>query len=124
MSHPVVSHPVVHWEIGGQDAPALREFYSKAFGWQMIDAGPEYTLVHATGDGFGGGIMQAREGVPSYATIYVAVDDLQAQLSAIESLGGKTIVPPTTISPTASFALFADPEGTVIGLLKQTEPVA
>jgi predicted enzyme related to lactoylglutathione lyase len=65
MSHPVVSHPVVHWEIGGPDAPALREFYSKAFGWQMIDAGPEYTHVHATGDGFGGGIMQAREGVPS-----------------------------------------------------------
>lgn len=67
--------------------------------------------------GLGGGIMQAREGTPPYVTIYVRVDDLDAKLAEIGQFGGKTIVPPTAIDESASFALLADPEGTMIGLL-------
>lgn len=112
-----MSHPVVHWEIGGRDAGALREFYEKAFGWAMTEAGPSYTLVEPVEGGLGGGLMQAREGTPPYVTIYVRVDDLDAMLAEIGQLGGKTVVPPTAIDESSSFALFADPEGTVIGLL-------
>lgn len=67
-----MSHPVVHWEIGGRDAGALREFYAKAFGWTMTDAGPNYTLIQPTPDGLGGGIMQVRERAPAYLTVYGA----------------------------------------------------
>jgi predicted enzyme related to lactoylglutathione lyase len=56
--------------------------------------------------------------MPSYLTIYVLVDDLQASLDKAQSLGGKTVVPPTPIPNVGSFALFTDPEGHVIGLFK------
>jgi hypothetical protein len=116
-----MSHPVVHWEIGGRNAGALREFYVKAFGWTLTEAGPTYTLIQADG-GLGGGIMQVPPGTPAYVTVYVAVDDLAGKLAEIQEFGAKTIVPPTTIGDAMSFAMFADPEGTVIGLLRQTSP--
>jgi len=37
---------------------ALREFYAKAFGWTITDAGPNYCLVQPADGGLGGGIMQ------------------------------------------------------------------
>lgn len=30
-----MTYPVVHWEISGPDAEALRRFYSAAFDWTM-----------------------------------------------------------------------------------------
>jgi hypothetical protein len=114
---------VVHWEIGGRDAAALREFYQQAFGWTMADAGANYTLVSSAGGGLGGGIMQSPEGTAPYLTIYVQVDDLEPALARIRGLGGKTLVPPTTIDESASFALFADPEGHVVGLLRAAGPI-
>ena len=115
-----MQHPVVHWELGSPDAAATTEFYVKAFGWETTDAGPEYTLVEPVGEGLGGGIMQTRRGMPAYVTIYIQVDDLDAKLAQIAELGGNTIVPPTQISPAASFAMFADPSGNVVGLLRQS----
>jgi hypothetical protein len=34
-------------------------------------------------------------------------------------LGGKTIQPPTSVPGGVTFALFADPEGHVVGLVKE-----
>lgn len=114
-----MNHPVVHWEIGGPDAAALREFYTKAFGWTMSAAGPDYTLVDAVDGGLGGGIMQNQPDMPPYVTVYVQVADLGAMLAEIEHLGGTVMVPPTAIDNTMSFALFTDPGGAVVGLLQQ-----
>lgn len=115
-------HPVVHWEIAGRDMPALREFYAKAFGWNIVDAGPTYSLVEAADGGLGGGIMQTPGQAPPYVAVYVAVDDLHASLDEIKNLGGTALVPPTAIDESMSFAMFRDPEGNVIGLLKRTDP--
>ena len=116
-------HPVVHWEIGGRDLAAMREFYAKAFGWAITDAGPNYALVEAVGPGLAGGLMQAPEQSPPYVTIYVQVDDLDAALEEISSLGGSTLVPPQAISDTSRFAMFQDPEGNVVGLLQASGPI-
>ena len=113
-----MTSPVVHWEIGGSDAAALHEFYGKTFGWEMTDAGPQYTLVAPVEGGLGGGIMQTREGMPSYITIYLAAEDLDAKLAEIAVLGGRMVVPPTPIDADMSFAMFADPAGNILGLMK------
>lgn len=115
-----MAHPVVHWEIGGPDMPALREFYAKAFGWTITDAGPTYCLVQPTDGGVGGGLMQTSEQMPAYVTVYVQVEDLDTALAEIDALGGTTVVPPTAINDTATFAMFRDPQGNVVGLLKAT----
>jgi hypothetical protein len=46
---------------------------------------------------------------------------LAAHLKKIESLGGKTLVPPTEIPEQVTFAFFADPEGHVVGLVKSAQ---
>ena len=50
--------------------------------------------------------------------VYVEVDDLQAYLDKIESLGGKTVVPITEIPNVVMFAHFTDPVGNLMGLVK------
>jgi len=112
--------PVVHFEILGKDGKSLQNFYSKLFAWEIDANNPiNYGLVKAAGPtGIGGGVGAAEPGAPGYVTFYVAVPDLAACLKKVESLGGKTLVPPTEIPNIVTFALFQDPEGHTIGLVK------
>ncbi len=48
--------------------------------------------------------------------IHVEVEDLQATLDEVESLGGKTVTPITEIPGVVTFAGFQDPQGNVVGL--------
>ncbi|HLG13993.1 MAG TPA: VOC family protein [Blastocatellia bacterium] len=115
-----MGRPVVHWEISGKDGAKAQEFYSKLFDWKIDSNNPmTYGLVDTGGGGINGGIMGAPEGVPPYLTFYVQVDDLQAYLDKAESLGGKTLVPPTAIPNIGSFAMFADLDGNTVGLFKE-----
>lgn len=110
-------NPVVHWEIAVKNGAKAKEFYSKLFDWKIGDAGPmNYRGVDTGGEGINGGIFQPEVDVPNYVTIYVQVDNLQAYLEKAQSLGGRTIVPPTPIPDMGAFAVFVDPEGNTIGL--------
>jgi uncharacterized protein len=115
-------NPVVHFEVLGRDASALRKFYGEAFGWQLgpADEGPmQYSMVHQReGGGIDGGIGKAPEG-PGHVTFYVGVDDPQAVLDNITRLGGRTIQAPVQVPGGVTFALFADPEDHVVGLVKE-----
>jgi predicted enzyme related to lactoylglutathione lyase len=77
---------------------------------------------HRRGDGCeegAGGVGRSQHGVPGYATFYVEVDDPKAYLDKAEELGGKTIVPPAQVPGwDLTFALFADPEGHMVGLAR------
>ena len=119
-----MGQPVVHFEVGGPDRKQLESFYSRLFNWKieghdamnygMVDTGEEKSI--------GGGIAGAMpDGPSSWVTFYVKVDDLQSYLDKVESLGGKTIVPPMPIPDTGSFAMFSDPAGNCIGLFKGDE---
>ncbi len=118
-----VRNPVVHFEVLGRDAGVLRKFYSEAFGWSLgpVDDSPlQYSMVHF-GEGSGaieGGIGKAPQG-NGHVTFYVGVDDIAQALKDVERSGGKTIQPPTQVPGGVAFALFADPEGHVVGLVKE-----
>jgi len=120
-----MSNPVTHFEIVGKDAAALQQFYSKAFGWQMKPAGPTYAMaLPAAESGINGGVGSAPEGgAASRVTIYVEVADLEATLAYVECLGGKRVTDPVSVPDGPTFALFADPEGHVIGLAIPREAV-
>ena len=112
-------NPVVHFEVTGQDGKKLQDFYAKTFGWQVNADNPlNYGTVDPanTGGGIGGGIS-AGDGGRKQVTFYIAVDNPQAYLEKIESMGGKTVVPVTEIPGTVKFAQFADPEGNVVGII-------
>lgn len=106
------------FEIIGGDASRLHSFYTGLFGWG-INANNEmqYGLVSDQDAGIGGGIGPDPEGGPGYVTFYVGVDDINASMARAEQLGGKTIMPPTELPDFGvTFALFADPEGHIVGL--------
>ncbi len=114
-------NPVVHFEIVGSDNAKTRQFYTDLFDWTIDADNPmDYGMVNTGSDrGIGGGILGVEEeddrpGVK----LYVEVDDLQAYLDKAEQMGGKTILPPTVIPDMVTFALFADPDGTLIGLVQ------
>src|SRR5947209_8104134 len=120
MEH-TAKNPVVHFEVLGRDAGALRRFYSEAFGWSMgpAEGAMEYTMVHFQGaGGIDGGIGKAPQGL-GHATFYVGVDDLGKTLEQVERLGGKTVQPPTQVPDGVAFAMFVDPEGHLVGLVKE-----
>ncbi|MGH2721921.1 MAG: VOC family protein [Actinomycetota bacterium] len=111
--------PVVHFEVLGRDAAALQQFYRELFDWRISTDNPlGYGLVDTGVQGsIGGGIGTAEFAPGPMVTFYVGVDDLQAALDRAESLGGSVVVPVTDVGVVV-FAVFADPEGHVIGLLK------
>lgn len=113
-------NPVVHFEVLGKDAAALQSFYGRVFDWELSPAMPTYAMV-ATGveGGIAGGVGATPDGGAGHVTFYVAVDDLAAALAQVESAGGRTIQPPMDVPDGPSIALFADPEGHVVGLVKQ-----
>ena len=102
-------NPGVHFEIQATDGKVAQEFYAKLFDWHVDSSNPmNYGLVDThTGEGIGGGIT-GTDG-PNQVTVYVQVDDLQAYLDKAESLGGKTMLPPTVIPGMVTLAQFLDP---------------
>ncbi len=114
-----MGNPVIHFEVAGKDHKALANFYGKVFDWQPEHVMDEYAMVRPVGDdGIAGGIGAAPEGTPGHVTFYVEVDDLAAKLQEVEAAGGKTVMPPMDVPEGPSIALFADPEGHVIGIVK------
>jgi uncharacterized protein len=112
-----VGAPVVHFEILSRNAEALQKFFSELFDWRIDTNNPQnYGLVDTqAGSGIPGGIGAPQQG-DGWVTVYVQVDNLQKYLDRAESLGGKTLMPPTAVSDEVTLAMFADPDGHVIGM--------
>lgn len=113
----MASH-VIHVEVLGKDGPALQRFYGDVFGWTLNTDNPDgYGMFDGGGEGFGGGIGASNDGGPGHVTFYVHADDAAATLRHVEELGGRVLMPLTEIAPGTTIALFADPEGHVVGLM-------
>jgi|SoiMethySBSTD1v2_1073268.scaffolds.fasta_scaffold1563906_2 predicted enzyme related to lactoylglutathione lyase len=116
-----MSHPVVWFEVLGKDAQKLQGFYAEAFGWSIKKSpGPmEYGEVAAADRGIPGGIGAAGGPFPSGVRFYISTDDCEKTLARAEKLGGKRLVPPTTLPDGMQIALLSDPEGYVVGLVQR-----
>jgi hypothetical protein len=124
-----MGQPVVHFEVMGKDAAALRSFYADLFDWKIDTNNPmDYGMVSPDdnqlgGDGTGGiagGIGQMPEGEAGYATFYVNVPDVETALAKAEGLGGTRIMGPENVMEGLVIGLFTDPEGHIIGLAAQS----
>jgi predicted enzyme related to lactoylglutathione lyase len=112
-------NPVVHFEVLGKDADALSRFYGDTFDWEMQSAMPSYSIVKTGAEGgIAGGVGAGPEGSSGHVTFYIEVEDLPAALEKVAANGGSTVQPPMEVPDGPTIALFADPEGHVIGLVK------
>jgi len=110
-------HPVVHFEIGCDDLAKTQDFYQRLFDWKIDPMGPA-AMIAAEAGGITGHITALGHEPHHYTIFYVGVDDVAAALQKANSLGAKTLVPPTDI-PTGTFAWMQDPAGNTVGLWKQ-----
>jgi predicted enzyme related to lactoylglutathione lyase len=118
-----VAHPVTHFEINAQDAPATQKFYKDLFGWGIDTDNPQsYGMIdtNTKGTGINGGIGASQDG-RSFVTFYVETDDPGSLLAKAERLGGRRVMEPMDAGQGLIYALFADPEGNVIGLAKMAD---
>jgi len=120
-----MGQPVVHFEVIGKDGDKLQRYYSELFGWEVnADNEMGYGIVAREGNtgtegvGIGGGIAGGPPGYDGHVTFYVAVPDVEAALAKAESLGGTRIMGPETIMDMVELGQFSDPEGHVIGVVK------
>lgn len=116
-----MTRPVVAFQIRGTDPQRLAEFYRELFGWDITGPNPMGILSIPAGiggpvEGIGGHILAAQSpGV----SIFVQVLDLVETLRKAEAMGGRATVQPFDVPGGPTIAQMADPEGNLVGLVKQ-----
>ena len=115
-----MEHPVVWFEVLGNDDRKLNRFYSELFGWKIDAENPmRYGMVDTRSTkGIPGGIGPVSAGTRAGVTFYVASDDPATSLERAQKLGGRFVLPPTQMKEGPLLAMFEDPEGHLIGLVK------
>jgi predicted enzyme related to lactoylglutathione lyase len=114
-----MANPLFHWELMVSDMPKAIDFYSKVFDWEFDQKSfPNYPLIK-TGSTPGGAVMAKPSQSPACAlNTYFHVDDIEATLTRAMVLGATVIAPRTPIPGVGFWAMFADPDGIVIGLIQ------
>jgi hypothetical protein len=114
-----MSNPLCHFEFMTADVEKCRAFYGTVFNWEFDgDSMPGYTLVQ-TGQDPAGGLFQKPDTAPSPClNAYFTVEDIDATLATATEHGAEVLVPKTPIPGVGHFAMFTDPEGIVVGIMK------
>ena len=122
-----MGYPVVHFEVIGKDGEKLRNYYAELFDWEIKADNPmNYGVIAREGNvdsdgvGIGGGVAGGPEGYGGHVTFYVEVPDIEESLKKAESLGGSRVFGPDEVLPGLELGQFTDPEGHVIGLMRNT----
>jgi uncharacterized protein len=121
-----MGYPVVHFEINTRSPARLRTFYERAFDWKIgADDVDGYSPVETEGvcagtgaPGIDGGIGVLDDGDFDFVTFYVQVPDVAAALKEIQALGGEAEGPVIEVPGGVTFAIFRDPAGNRVGLVK------
>lgn len=115
---------VVWADLTTPHADQVREFYRHVTGWepQPVDMGGylDYNMTLPGSDTPAAGICHARgvnAEIPPQWLIYIAVDDLDARVQAVEELGGLVLVSPVGEGPNR-FCVIQDPAGAVCALVQ------
>ncbi|MFA7665556.1 MAG: VOC family protein [Burkholderiaceae bacterium] len=111
------------YELGTPDLDAAAGFYGRILGWEVFDSGMkgwEYRLARS-GEDLVAGLMPTagqKGPPPPNWLIYFAADDCDKTVADIVAAGGKVLRGPADIPGTGRFAIAADPQGAVFGLLQ------
>ena len=124
-------NPVVHFEMPAEDRKRMSEFYSKAFGWQTQQLGPEmgdYVLVMTTeSDANGpkkpgainGGFFTKSDDMPAqYPSVVIAVDDIGQSMKKVSNSGGQVLGEPMDIPGVGKYVSFFDTEGNRVSMMQ------
>jgi predicted enzyme related to lactoylglutathione lyase len=111
-----------------QEAPKLKEFYSRVVGWQPSEVSmrdySDYNMNSPeTGEPMAG-ICHSRgvnKELPPYWMIYIVVDNLDESISHCQQLGGKVISGPKSMPGHGRYAIIQDPAGAYSALFEPSD---
>lgn len=112
---------IVHFDLPADDIKRAKNFYEKLFDWKIEQLpGPmEYYNISAKdekgNEAIGGG-MGKRGQTDQKITNYIGVPSINEYVKKVQNLGGKIIMPKTTIPDFGYLATFFDTEGNILGL--------
>ena len=101
-------HKINYIEFPANDLPAVKQFYTQAFGWEFTDFGPDYTAF--TDGHLDGGFTAGKPVQQSGPLVILFSDDLETSLKTIEACGGE-ILKPIYSFPGGRRFHFSDPAG-------------
>jgi uncharacterized protein len=124
--------PVTHFEMPAKDRKRAIAFYSKTFGWDLRQLGPEmgeYVMAHTTEttkDGMvktpgaiNGGFYAPTEDPLSRApSVVISVKDAKAAMQDVAKNGGKVLGEPQEIPGVGTWVSFLDTEGNRVSLIQ------
>jgi len=108
--------PIVHIEFLSADFGRTASFYGEIFGWQtQQNAAASYMKLDGVESPSGGWVRADMAQSPGPLP-YLIVDDLASTLEKIERAGGRVLARKLPFAGGGDVALFADPDGNVVGL--------
>lgn len=98
-------------ELPATNIAGTKQFFARAFGWEFIDYGPEYTAISGAGldGGFYKSTLRATTETGS-ALVVIYSTDLELSLERVADAGGQ-IVKPIFSFPGGRRFHFTDPSG-------------
>lgn len=111
---------ICHFNIPAEDIERAKKFYAELFGWKIEKYGPmEYYAIGTTTldgeEGLDGGMIK-RENPQQTIIHYIEVQSMDEYLAKVEKLGGKVLLPKTTVPNIGYTALCLDTENNAFGL--------
>ena len=119
----------IWYELMTSDLGAATPFYRAALGWSIaanadpLEGEMDYRIIERTGGGFAGGAMALDPGMISAGMkpcwqIYFGVNDVDATVAKVESLGGAVHMPATTMEGVGRMAMLADLQGAMFYVMR------
>jgi predicted enzyme related to lactoylglutathione lyase len=123
---------IVHFEIEATNRERAKNFYARAFGWEMQQMGPEmgeYVVV-ITGDpkepgAINGGIFGSPGGATKELNAFscvVGVDNIDQAMGNVQSAGGQLLGDKMDIPGIGTFVRCKDTEGNIFTMLQPVPP--
>lgn len=117
------THGHFYWnELMTTDVEKAKDFYAKTLGWTYEAMPMPDGVYHVIGDGGKmpiGGLMdmpkEVPAGTPPHWFSYIAVDDVDKRVAALEKEGGTVMRPPFDIPGVGRIAIVQDSTGAVMG---------
>ena len=114
-----MANPVTHFQIIAKDPDGVASFYGRLFGWKVDARNALGYRRISTGNGRGidGGIWPAPPEAGTFVQLFVEVEDIDETLRRASELGGRVIVPKSTLPDGDTMAVMIDPSGLSVALV-------
>jgi predicted enzyme related to lactoylglutathione lyase len=130
-AHLLQEQGALSWfELATRDPDGVTQFYTSVFGWnagiEQMEGTP-YTIFSVGEQGVAGMMGMGDQfpaEVPPHWMPYFGTDDVDATAAKVADLGGTVTVPPTDIPEVGRFAVFLDPSGAALAVIKGEPPEA